>query len=134
MIKPAKNNPPYRFLATLDASLSVFIASYKNKLILLMVFLFTLFFLSSLPYFNLFLNKTTAIFIVWVLAVFLLNLSGRFSIKVALILLCFCPLLLITQRPGLAKETGDLVYGLLLIGVIQEFVGYLREGKSEKEA
>ena len=109
------------------SALSAFFVSHQSKFIILGIIFFVLSFLGTLPYLNLVLTKTTALFIVWVLAVFLLKLSGRVSIWGALILLGICPFLLILKNEHLAEETANLAFGLLTIGIIQMFIKYINE-------
>lgn len=123
-----------RGLKHLRSTTLSFFASYQPQLLFLLILFIILNFLSGLPYLNLVLSKTFIFLLLWLISIFLFKLSGQSSIKVALVLLCFCPLLLILKQEKLAEEIGNLVYGLLLIGVIQELITYLREEKSEKKA
>jgi len=116
------------------SAFSDFFTSHQPQLLFLLILFVVLNFLSELPYLNLILGKTFIFFLLWLVSIFLFKLSGRFSIKAALVLLCFCPFLLILKKEKLAEEIGNLVYGLLLTGVIQELITYLREEKSEKKA
>ena len=93
----------------------------QTKFIVLGIIFFALFILSYLPYFNLFLSKTLVFFLVYLLAVFWLKLPGRVSIIFALLLLGICPFLLIFKLEHLAEEVANLVFGLLVVGVTQEF-------------
>lgn len=104
------------------------------KFIVLGIAFFVLSFLSTLPYLNLIINKTAALFIVWVLAVFLLKLSGKVSVVGVLVLLGLCPVFLIYENEYWAEEAANLAFGLLVIGVMQEFVKFLREEKRAKAA
>lgn len=113
------------------SALSAFFVSHQSKFITLGIVFFVLSFLGTLPYLNLVLTKTTALFIVWVLAVFLLKLSGRVSIWGALILLGICPFFLIFGNEHLAEEAANLAFGLLVVGVAQEFGKCLREERIE---
>ena len=108
------------------SALSAFFVSHQSKFIILGIIFFVLSFLGTLPYLNLVLTKTTALFIVWVLAVFLLKLSGRVSIWGALILLGICPFLLILKNEHLAEEAANLAFGLLTIGIIQMFIKHIK--------
>jgi len=107
--------------------------SHQPQLLFLLILSVVLNFLSGLPYLNLVFRQTFNLVLLWLLSIFLFKLSGRFSIKIALVFLCFCPLLLILKQEKLAEEAGNAVYGFLLIGVIQEFISYLREEKSEEK-
>jgi hypothetical protein len=95
-------------------------------------FLFS--FLGTLPYFNLVFNKTAVLFIVWILAVFLLRVPGKVSAAGALVVLGVCPILLVCEREPLAEEAANLAFGLLVIGIGQEFVKFLREERRAKAA
>ena len=113
------------------SAFSAFFISHQSKFIIMGIIFFVLSFLGTLPYFNLLLTKATVLFIVWVLAIFLLKLSGQVSVAGALVLLGACPLLLIFKNEHLAKELADLAFGLLLVGTIQEFVKYWKEEREE---
>lgn len=106
--------------------LKYFFISHQLQFFFLLTLFIILSFLSQLPYFNLILGKIFTLFIFWLAVIFLFKLSGRFSIKTGLIILCFCPFLLILKQENLAEEMGNLVYGLLLVGTIQEFAAYLK--------
>lgn len=101
----------------------------QSRVVVLGIAFFALSFLSTLPYFNIVLNKTLILFIIWVLAVFLFNFSGRVSVAGALVCLGLCPLFLIFKKEHLAEEAANLAFGLLVIGATQEFISYLREEK-----
>lgn len=106
----------------------------QTKFIILGIVFFISSFLSTLPYFNIILNKTLTLFIVWILAVFLLNLSGKVSVAGALVCLGLCPLFLIFKKEPVAEELANLAFGLLVIGVGQEFIresGKWKRGKTE---
>jgi len=93
----------------------------QTRFVILGVIFFILSFLSTLPYINLVLNKTLVLFIVWVSAIFLLKLPGKISVVGALVCLGLCPIFLIFKNEHLAEETANLAFGLLAIGVTQEF-------------
>lgn len=120
----------YRFIL----AFSDFFTSHQSQFLFLLILFVVLNFLSELPYLNLILGKTFIFILLWLVSIFLFKLSGRFSIKVALALLCFSQLLLILKKEKWAEEMANLFYGLLLIGVIQEFIDHLREEKSEEKA
>ena len=103
-----------------------FLNKNQTRLIILGVCFFILSFLSTLPYFNLVLTKTLVLFVVWVMAVFLLKLSGRVSILGALILLGTCSFLLIFENEHLAQEIANLAFGLLLVGTMELFISELK--------
>ena len=107
-------------ITSTSSTFKQFFNKNQTKFIILGIVFFILSLLGTLPYLNLVLTKATVLFIVWVLAIFLLKLSGRVSVAGALVLLGVCPLLLIFKNEHLAKELADLAFGLLLIGTIQE--------------
>lgn len=111
------------------SALSAFLSVHQSQFIVLGAVFFILSFLGTLPYLNLVLTKTTALFIVWVLAVFLLKLSGRVSVAGALVFLGICPFLLIFGNEHLAEEAANLAFGLLAVGTAQMFIKYIKELK-----
>lgn len=116
-------------LSLVTSALSIFKRFFnqnQTKFIILGVVFFVLSFLGTLPYFNLILTKTLVLFIVWVLAVFLLKFSGKASVVGALILLGICPFFLIFKNEHLAEEAANLAFGLLVVGAIQMFRNVLR--------
>lgn len=104
--------------------LKIFFISHHFQFFFLLIIFIIIYFLSQLPYFNLILGKVFTLFLLWLAVIFLFKLSGRFSIKTGLIILFFCPLLLILKQEKLAEEIGNLVYGFFLIGAIQELIVY----------
>lgn len=85
--------------------------------------------------FHLPIAKTTILFIVWLAAVWLLKLTGRLSVIGGLVLLGTAPFLLILANGSGGEGIANLAFGLLVIGMTQEFIEYLRENKkSGKEA
>lgn len=107
--------------------------SHQSQFLFLLILFTLLNFLSGLPFFNLIFNKAVIFVLLGLASIFLFKLSSRFFIKSGLILLCFCPFLVIIKRENLVEGIGNLIYGLLLIGIIQKFITYLREEKSEKK-
>ena len=106
-----------------------FFISYQPQLLFCLVIFIFLYFFSGLPYLGLILDKKIILYILWVVAILIFRVPGRFSIKAALISLLFSLPLLLLQREKLAEEMGNLAYEFLLVGIIQELVGYLRERK-----
>lgn len=106
-----------------------FFISHQPQFLFLLILFVILNFLSELPYFSLVVDRIFIFFLLWLVSIFLFKLSGQFSIKMALVLLCFCPFLLILKKEDWIREIGNLAYGFLLVGVIQEFIVYLREEK-----
>lgn len=107
--------------------LKKFFVSHQPQFLFLLILFMVLNFLSAWPYFNLILSQTFIFAILWFMSIFLFKFSGWVSIKVALILFCSCPLLLILKQEKLVEEIGNLIYGLLLLGAIQEFIVHLRK-------
>lgn len=99
----------------------------QTRFIILGVVFFALSFLGTLPYFNIVLNKTLTLFVVWISAVFLLKLPGKVSVVAAMISLGLCPIFLIFKKEPTAEELANLAFGLLVVGAIQEFVKFLKE-------
>lgn len=106
----------------------------QTKFIILGVVFFVLSFLSTLPYFNIVLNKTLTLFVVWVLAIFLLKLPGKVSVVGTLICLGLCPFFLIFKKESVAEELANLAFGLLAVGAGQEFVKFLKEERRDQTA
>jgi len=116
------------------STVSAFFISHQSQFLFLLVLLVVLDFLSKMPYLNLLLGRTFNFVLLLFVLIFLFRFSGRFLIKAALVLLCFCLFLLILKNQRWAGEVAILVYGLLLTGLIYEFIVFLKEEKSEKEA
>jgi hypothetical protein len=107
--------------------LEKFFVCHQSQFLFLLISFVSLTFLSELSYLNLFLVRSFIFFLLWLFSIFLFKLSGRFSVKLALFLLCLGSLLSIIKREKLAEGMGNLIYEILLIGVIQEIAGYFKE-------
>ena len=105
--------------------------SHQPQFLFLLILFMILNFLSAWPYLNLVLSQVFIFAILWLVSIFLFKFSGRFSIKVALVLLCFCLFSLILKEEKWTEGIGNLVYGLLLVGTIQESVVYFLSVKKK---
>ena len=84
---------------------------------------------------DIFVFKFTSDFIIlfltglWVLSIYRFKFEGRVSIGFALFFLILCPFLLIFKKELIAEKSAIWAYMFLVVGVIQMFIEYIREGK-----
>ena len=71
------------------------------------------------------------IFWIWSIRVFRFN--GKVSIAGALVFLLMCPFLLILNKEFIAEKSAIWAYMFLAVGVIQEFVEYMKENRNTVE-
>ena len=65
----------------------------------------------------------------WILSVYRFKFKGRVSIGLALGFLILCPFLLIFKKELIAEKVAIWAYLFLVVGVIQLFIEYFKEGK-----
>ena len=58
--------------------------------------------------------------------------DGRYAVGVALFFLILCPFLLIAKKEKIAETSAIFTYYFLVIGVLQQFIEYLRTPQEEK--
>ena len=86
---------------------------------------------------DIFVFKFTSDFIIlfltglWVLSIYRFKFEGRVSIGFALFFLILCPFLLILGKEPIAEKVAIWAYMFLVVGVIQMFIEYIREGKRD---
>ena len=86
---------------------------------------------------DIFVFKFTSDFIIlfltglWVLSIYRFKFEGRVSIGFALFFLILCPFLLIFGKELIAEKVAIWAYMFLVVGVIQMFIEYIREGKRD---
>ena len=110
-----------------------YFVSHQPHFLFLSIMVFVIYFLSTLPYFNIifFLEGSITLFII--LSIIVLKLNEQISFYFALFLLILIPLFLIIKNNFLAEKTGDIAYFLLVIGFIQSFRKYLKGIKNRSE-
>jgi len=69
--------------------------------------------------------------IVYFILVFILKIDSRLPIGAALLFLIMTPVFLIRNLENYANYLATLAYFLLVMGVVKQFVEYLREKKNE---
>lgn len=100
----------------------------QPQFLFLSVLLVFFFYLKQTAYFANVLNVQRITFVIWPIAILTLELKGRVSFKMVLLFLLLCPILIILNVPGWTPErAADYAYGFLLIGIIQEAIGYLKK-------
>jgi hypothetical protein len=70
----------------------------------------------------------------WLLFLRLCKFDARFSVGGGLALLSLCPLLLILGKGQFAVKSAIWAYVFLLVGMIQIFIGYLKEDGRKKQS
>jgi len=65
----------------------------------------------------------------WILSVCYFKIKGRVSLGSALGFLILCPFLLIFSKEAIAEKAAVWAYLFLVVGVIQLFIEYFKEGK-----
>ncbi|PIU02062.1 hypothetical protein COT66_02210 [Candidatus Shapirobacteria bacterium CG09_land_8_20_14_0_10_49_15] len=97
-----------------------------SKMILIGLVLIYLIAFKNFPYFNLILQAKVIAGVIFLLAVCLFSVSTRVMIAGCLLLLVFTGSLVLMGKESLAQTVGDMIYFLLLVGVIKKI-------KSESE-
>lgn len=99
--------------------------SHQPHFLFLSIMVFVIYFLSTLPYFNIIFFPEGSITLFIILSIIVLKLNEQVSFYFALFLLILIPLFLIIKNNFLAEKTGDIAYFILVIGFIRIFWKYL---------
>lgn len=94
----------------------------KNKLYLVLLFVVNLLVLSKLPYLNLYLTPVFIVFLIIVLCTVIFKIRSKFIIITALVLLISTSILFVLRQFDETEIFGYLVYGILWLGVISNFL------------
>jgi len=67
----------------------------------------------------------------WILVIWLYKFEGKVSLAGGLVFLSLCPFLLIFKKEAIAEKAAIWAYMFLVVGVVQEFIEYLRENRKK---
>lgn len=125
-----KNNKLKIYFESLMLKVRIFFQSHQWQFIVLIICFIFLDALSGLSYFNVILSRGVLFEFLGFISIFLFNLSAKFLIKSSLFLFLICCFTLVIFGNGKeVKQLAVLIYGLLMVGMVKEFFGYLKEKK-----
>lgn len=93
-----------------------------RKLILISVIGVNAILLYDIPYLNVFLNIPMMVFIVWLVAVLIFNLSSKFLIYSMFVLFMYCMVLLLMNFEPEAQKWGDFTFFILIIALLKFYL------------
>lgn len=92
-----------------------------RKVILLVIMGVLILMFSDIPYLNLLANTQVLFFIVWLLAVFTLNLSSKTMLFSFFTLLFYCLILLLLGQNREVQAWGDYAFPILILTLVKYY-------------
>lgn len=110
-----------------------YFVSHQPHFLFLLIAGATIYFLSVLPYFNIFFFPEGSIVLFIILSVYVLRLNEKIVFYFALFLLILVSILLMLKNNQQAEKIGNIAFFILIVGFIQNFWKYLKETKNGNE-
>jgi len=104
----------------------------QHRLLFLVIVYLLLSLFSGLPYFNIVLNQTNILLILFVLVVIIFKLREKFLLSVTLFFFLLALIASIFKQAGIAEIFGNLVFGLIFLDFVIRFYSYIKKLKAKK--
>lgn len=91
----------------------------RHQIFLYLIVFILLIISSSIPYVNLVFSRTLIIFLLFFLGLIIFNVSKRNLIFIAIVFFILALPFVLTREYESAEALGNLIYGVLLIGIIK---------------
>lgn len=104
----------------------------QHKLLFLVIVYLLLSLFSGLPYFNIVLNLTNILLVLFVLIVIIFKLREKFLLSVTLFFFLLALIASIFKQAGVAEIFGNLVFGFVFLAFVVRFYSYLRNLRPKK--
>lgn len=117
--KMGKTKKDKNLLLKIEDILISWIIVKRHQIFLYLIVFILLIISSSIPYVNLVFSRTLIIFLLFFLGLIIFNVSKRNLIFIAIVFFILALPFVLTREYESAEALGNLIYGVLLVGVIK---------------